>query len=296
MSGQDDSYIDRITSGIEWITPDIAQKILADNARSGFRNRTLTQTVVQHYAAAMAAGVWACNGEPVVIGTGDELLDGQHRIHGVIVSNTSHRMLVVRNMCPSVFRTMGSGMKRTAAQVLAMAGHKNASVLSAAAKWLKYWDANNTFPDAVADRTRNVDPAMAEHVIERHPGLVDSVRFVMSARSTPFHIARPLAAVFRTIFCEYDAVKGSQFFTDLNDMRFGGDGCPVRALTAAYASALSSNRMEASARVRAGFWFKAFNLYLRGEGVSVLRCTSSDIEALPRYVFSRPGQKLVFGD
>jgi len=74
------------------ITPEMAAEWLTHNTTN---YRILDKDTVKQYADDMKAGQWKRNGETIVFGreTG-VLLDGQHRLHGIVESNTAIDVLV----------------------------------------------------------------------------------------------------------------------------------------------------------------------------------------------------------
>jgi len=79
------------------ITPAIAKRWLENN----FRNRSIDDDVVNAYARDMTNGVWVATHQGVAFNDRDELIDGQHRLHAVIRSAQTIRMMVTFGL-PSV--------------------------------------------------------------------------------------------------------------------------------------------------------------------------------------------------
>ena len=67
------------------LTPELATKLLARNTH----NRTISSSRIRQYAADMAAGNWAFNGEAIKVSEGGQILDGQHRLRAVIESDVT---------------------------------------------------------------------------------------------------------------------------------------------------------------------------------------------------------------
>lgn len=99
---------------IEDIDPETAKGLLGGNTR----NRNLRARVVDSYAADMKAGAWQENGESIKIATDGTLIDGQHRLHAVVDSGTTQRMLVVRGLPMETQDVVDTGAKRSFADVL----------------------------------------------------------------------------------------------------------------------------------------------------------------------------------
>jgi hypothetical protein len=72
------------------VTPAIATKWLKNN----FRNRPVSEDVVNAYARDMINGVWVPTHQGIAFNNKDELIDGQHRLLAVVKSGRTIRMMV----------------------------------------------------------------------------------------------------------------------------------------------------------------------------------------------------------
>jgi hypothetical protein len=72
------------------VTPAMAKKWLENN----FRNRPLVEDVVNAYARDMINGVWVPTHQGVAFNDKDEMIDGQHRLHAIVLANKTIRMMV----------------------------------------------------------------------------------------------------------------------------------------------------------------------------------------------------------
>jgi hypothetical protein len=81
-------------------------------------NRTLRPRLVSRYAEDMRSGRWHSNGQTVVISVDGNLLDGQHRMHAIVMAQLPCAMLVVRGVDQRAFSTIDTGAARTLADVL----------------------------------------------------------------------------------------------------------------------------------------------------------------------------------
>lgn len=119
-----------LEAGFERITPALATEMLEKNTM----NRTLSQQVINSYAAEMKRGAWdEDNGETIKIADDGTILDGQHRLWGIVESGVTLRLLVVRGVDKNSFTTIDSGKKRTTGDVCSIAGIKDPNNAAAAA-------------------------------------------------------------------------------------------------------------------------------------------------------------------
>jgi hypothetical protein len=72
------------------VTPAMAKRWLENN----FRNRPLVEDVVAAYARDMVNGVWVPTHQGIAFSDKDELIDGQHRLHAIVRSGVTIRMMV----------------------------------------------------------------------------------------------------------------------------------------------------------------------------------------------------------
>lgn len=114
---------------IETITPALAAAYLEKNTK----NRPVHPRQVAYLTSAMQSGRWKLTHEAIAFDKSDRLIDGQHRLLAVKMSGVTVKMPVSRQCDADTFSVIGDGARRTAADIVAMAGHKNASRLSASA-------------------------------------------------------------------------------------------------------------------------------------------------------------------
>lgn len=115
---------------LELITPAVAKELLANSKK----NRRLNEHVVGRYAADMSEGRWQVNGQPIVIDVQGQMIDGQHRLTAIILSQKAQNMFVVRGVATAAMETMDTGKSRSLADVLTLEGFKNASNIAATAR------------------------------------------------------------------------------------------------------------------------------------------------------------------
>lgn len=112
---------------IETITPEIARAYLS--LSNG--NRPLKQAKVAAYARDMISGSWQENGESIIFGLNNVLLDGHHRLTACIKSNRAFRSLVVRGILPEANKTIDMGASRSIADALSFHGYRNTNNITA---------------------------------------------------------------------------------------------------------------------------------------------------------------------
>lgn len=113
------------------ITPQMATEMLECNTN----NRPLSPAFVKSYANTMKRGEWRNNGEDIIFFSNGVLGNGAHRLHAIVQSGCTVLMGVKHGVDPLCFPTYDNGRARTAGQIIAMQGVKNAGNLAAIAKY-----------------------------------------------------------------------------------------------------------------------------------------------------------------
>lgn len=141
------------------MTPEAAQEILLRNEG----NRPLRSITVLNYMKAMSQGAWQCNGEAIKIAKSGRLLDGQHRLTAIVRSGVTVTIAVARNVDESAFKTIDTGMRRSVAQIISMAGVSNASTIASACRWIAFYERKSGITAG------QVSSQEVLSVIDRHP-------------------------------------------------------------------------------------------------------------------------------
>jgi len=121
---------EKIEASVQDVSPPTAETWLGKNER----NRNIRQRVVAAYARDMAAGNWHLSGEAIKFARSGRLLDGQHRLHAVIQSGVTVKMLIVRGLAEQIQDVIDAGASRTAGDAFRMRGETSYSALAATAR------------------------------------------------------------------------------------------------------------------------------------------------------------------
>lgn len=162
------------------ITPARAREMLEQNTI----NRRLNKLTTERFASDMRGGDWQLNGEPIIVGEGGELLDGQHRLAACMRAAQPFETLLVRGVPAEHMKTIDSGVSRSFADVLTFEGMKHNVTLSGALKWLARYE-------RLIERNLNQLPQIADHsreklleILQQNPGIIYSVERAMEWRKT----------------------------------------------------------------------------------------------------------------
>jgi hypothetical protein len=140
------------------VNPAMAEDMLVT---AGY-NRTVSHDRVLTWANAMRSGKWEINGQTVVFSKTGKLVDGQHRLFGIVISGCTVPLLIVRGVSDDAFETIDTGKPRSGGDIAGMAGYTNSTLQIATAGIIwKLWH--------LAGLGDTVTPETALRVLERYP-------------------------------------------------------------------------------------------------------------------------------
>lgn len=121
---------------IETIDPSLAKLLLEANVR----NRPVSWPHVRRIARDMETGNWRLTHQGIALDRDGRLVDGQHRLHAIVESKTTQRMVVTYNVEPDSFHSIDVAIQpRSIAQVAGLLrGSKYAGAKVAASKVIWY--------------------------------------------------------------------------------------------------------------------------------------------------------------
>lgn len=188
-------------------TPKIAEDFLSRSRA----NRPLVQRVVDTYARIMADGGWRVNGEPLIVNSSGELLNGQHRLRAVMQADTEVPMLVVWGIDDDAFDTIDTGRSRAGRDLIGIAGYNDSSTLATAAGWLWRYKRSDGILTLTSSRFKPTNHDLLE-TLRAYPGLLESLPFGHSLSGL---MGRGLATFCHYICSDRDRTAADKFFTDL---------------------------------------------------------------------------------
>src|SRR6266545_1760562 len=116
-----------VRSRVQTITPARAAEWLEANTT----NRPLSRAVVRLFAEAMRRGEWLVTHQGIAFDVNGVLVDGQHRLAAIIEADRPVELTVFSEVAEGTFDVLDTGKRRTAADVLAIEGEKNSTMLAA---------------------------------------------------------------------------------------------------------------------------------------------------------------------
>lgn len=256
-------------------TPAVATQLLSRNNL----NRPVNADRVASYARDIQSGNWKRTGDTIKISIQGRVLDGQHRLHAVVMAGASVYMLCVYDVDESVMDFIDTGAPRTGRDVLAMAGVKNASTVNAALKQIVYFERgifNGTSGSGGQASVRRVSNHELKEAMQRHPGITETVDAYYnlynrnSTKSVGLLLTPSLGVFLFYITSKQHPEKASEFFLGLSGKINVDVGSPVFLLR----ERLIQNKLANSklpARSIAALTVKAWLAFRDGKRPSRLR-------------------------
>jgi len=171
---------------IRSITPADARLLLEKNTA----NRALNKSAVHRYAMAMLRGEWRVGNDALCFGKDGLLLNGQHRLNAVLLSETTQQFLVRHDVEQDDLKAMDQGNKRVGADIATLLGH---GMTRAQAKALRLLGTEWSFTATMS--TPSVDELIALDE-EWGPYLGNAMKLLVSNKR---NLGIPVAAAAETL-------------------------------------------------------------------------------------------------
>ena len=206
------------------VTPELAIKWLELNTL----NRSIRDKLVKRYARDIEGEAFLPTGQAVIFDKNGDLIDGQHRLWGVIESGRTTTFFVIWGVDPSCKDVIDTGAKRSAGDVLSFHGYTQTSTLASTAKLLYGYVVSNG-----ATVTTNRDPSVTElrQVIEDNPEILESVKYAATLKRDLSGVMTPSVIGFtHWRLSKISPDKAKEFFDSLAFSKTEGRGDPRYAL------------------------------------------------------------------
>lgn len=116
-----------VRTEVKVVTPEIAKLWLTVNTM----NRRIDKKVVDYYADQMIRDQWTLSQDAITFSNTNKLLNGQHRLHAIIKSQTEQPFIIVYNMTESAFINMDLNKRRSPGDIFQILNIKEYNNVSA---------------------------------------------------------------------------------------------------------------------------------------------------------------------
>lgn len=244
------------------VTPEVAARWLTFNKR----NRKIRKADLNRYVRDMHSGRWHLDGSPIRFAADGALLDGQHRLTAIVETGVTLPLLVVRGLAEETQNVMDTGRRRTAADQLDIAKHRNSTCLAAVARLSILVEHDQH------DGRVEVSHGEILASIDANPDMESAVDFAMQfARKTDC----PPAVVAYTymILRRIDEKDAAEFWVGVSEKVGLRDGDPILALANRFAEA-RRNRERLTRRTQISLVYRAWNTRRKGKTMRFIRVNS----------------------
>ena len=142
------------------IGPDQAKALLSTN----IKNRDLSQSFVNRYAADMLNHNWSDDVSMIRVDKEGNLQDGQHRLEAVVQSGTTQSFVVAENCPVEDFKKLDLGRGRTSRDALTVLGYKRPRIMSGAIRLVSLWNRGKLTESTVKYQTESGTPNVNSHL------------------------------------------------------------------------------------------------------------------------------------
>lgn len=211
------------------ITPAMASSWLE---ASKFDNRRVDDRNVDKIARDIKAGKWIFDGNPIRFDSEGNIVDGQHRLWGIITSGKAIQSAVVRGLSEDAKNVIDTGKARSNHDILHFNGYKNNLPLATATRlWIGYrtngrdmkkWASSNS------SRRLSINEILRE--IKTTPGIPEAVQATLGNKFSRKLIGNGTAAFCFYILNKIDSSDCNEFFYLLDSGADLHDGNPILAL------------------------------------------------------------------
>ncbi len=255
----------------ETITPSYAKELLKNNSF----NRKIKEHHLRNLAYQMSSGQWVYNGEPIIIAKDGTILDGQHRLMAVALSEKTIEVYIVRDIEKDVMHTIDTGVTRTPADAIHLNGYDNSVALSKIIRMVILFR-QKKMVTATRDRGQNVSNGDLLSFLKNEP----SIQFalgnsgVSNLRATI--LSRSEIAFFWYIFKDIDESKANLFIDSLLSGKDLNEENPIFHLRNKLIADKIAKTTKLNYSIKMKLVFKAWDKFFKNQKVKLLSCKSDD--------------------
>lgn len=256
------------------VTPDLAGKLLERNTH----NRPIRPKDVAEWQQRFVAGEVGTTHQGIAVDTKGILQDGQHRCAAIFHSGVSVRMWVAVGMPPENFALIDGGRNRNYADVLALSGETDVTVLGATVRLVHLFESReySVWNSSKITNAQVMDVFMADPI-----GFRDAIRQgrIIGGKNGIPMTKTAASAGFYLISKVNNPVTVEEFFDGLvtGAGLMGGD---IRLVLRRNLNNAAKEKVRATGAVHLALLIKTWNAWAEGSDLRVL--TFRRDERMPR--------------
>jgi hypothetical protein len=218
----------KLTGDIIASIEDISPKTASDWLRGNRLNRPVRRRHVAFLSREITEGLWQVNGQAIIIGENEDVIDGQHRLLAIIDSGLTIQSLVVYGVPKEAFKTIDTGAVRTGSDALSVwfPGRNTQTVHSVggAVPWCLGLERG-----AIQAKEKVANAETIAYVTE-HPSLWKRAETVLSYPKENRLMSLSLGTALYEMFGRRDNDLASEFIYDLYSAEAPKQNTPTRVL------------------------------------------------------------------
>lgn len=254
------------------ITVEIAEELLSKNVQ----NRNMKSGYIERFKRILEEGLWMPNnGEAIKIDWDGILRDGQHRLQAIVETGIEVDGLILYDINPDSFTTIDTGIRRSIAEIFAIAGESNAAVLSGGMKRLYHY-LNGSITNIKTQRGVATADELLD-LLEDHPQMRVAATW---SSSTGFRkIGRPSINCF-AIYCIMRQGEQGELFLHRVETGVGLKETDPAYVVREKLRGIKANNIVVQDYEIAALLFKAFQAHQEGKTMRNIKW-DKDREAFP---------------
>jgi hypothetical protein len=249
---------------VQNIGPSEASALLARNVS----NRPLRPRYIESLARQMLDGYWQLVGDPIRVADNGRLLDGQHRLHAILASGTTHQFVMVEGLNDRAQLAMDSGIRRLFSDILQMSGEANCTTLASVTRMALMRDLGYSYTE-MASGGMKFGSGQLQATLDRYPELRDAAREGHSCFQS-IKVPGSFMGFGWWQFGQIDREDRDEFYRRVRDKDFSGPNDPVSRLYTTILEAAASSR-DIPRVTKFALLVKTWNFYRDGVEVKNLR-------------------------
>lgn len=250
------------------ISPDTARFWLSE---MNLDNRRLDKGKAKSYSKRIKSKEWMLNGEPIIVSNTGRLLNGQHRLQGVVLSGQSVLFDVRFGISSEAFDTIDNGKPRSTADVFHISNIPNANNCAATVRKVLGLNANYTQEGVSVESKPSNRECLDWYNSNKDNGIDEFVKEGVLYYNTSGRILTASEfAAYSWCMSNVDSDKSYDFIKKLATGANVGMDSPVYKLREILLKEKMNNRSSMTQSLKRALIIKSWNFYLKGKTVKRL--------------------------
>lgn len=258
-----------INTELMTVSPKVASELL--ESRNGV-NRPLRRAHVVALAEAMRRGEWRVTHQGLALTSSGHLLDGQHRLAAIIEYGKPIRMMVSTGVPKDAFDVLDVGAKRTAGDMVSLAGLSHGNQMAATARLVIFYDLLSDKVWHGVEINKEISThRVVEFSVENGPALYAAIQLALPVRQiVKMNMSALSTAAYLIDRVAPESEQAAEFFGRLASGESLGRGDPRLTLRNMYIGG-RPDRRSMDRQYQLAVILKAWNAFVEGRQVKMFK-------------------------